>query len=244
MAKQLGYDGNGKSSATEESNAPKPFEWRLLRRAILLNLVVVALGAGGLGAGYWYYQSLLKKTAEMETNLTTLEKNLKSLGDTQRLIDSDDYKTFLRLKSLGFFNAKASAGDSSAWRIVMEEQLLHLQEKTAAWLKQDKQLLAIRDASFTYTQPELLQVPMNKEHVGRLTVYGSRLNLQAKLMHEGYMLDLLNYIRILPIDGLLTLQSCDLSRLQTPIKPAQTEQANLRLNCVFQWYIARLEAGA
>lgn len=242
MVKQLSYSSAEKPSSVEKKDTPKRFEWSLLRRAIFLNLLVIMVGGCVLAGSYWYYQLLLQWNKQMDTDLEYVEKSHQVLQETQSLIDSDEYKTFLRLKSQGFFNAKALTADSENWRIIMEEQLLHLQERTAAWFKQDKQALAIREASFTYSQPELLQVPMSKEHIGRLTVYGSRLDLQAQLMHEGYMLDLLNYIRTLPIDGLLTLQSCDLSRLYTHIESKQTEQANLKLICVFQWYIARIEA--
>ncbi|OUD14559.1 hypothetical protein [Thioflexithrix psekupsensis] len=219
-----------------------PTLWVIFRQPLQWLLLLASLSMLSLGGSFSYFLVKEKQKIASDLEFSTLEKKHFDLQEMRDLVDNQEDKLFFHLKEMGFYQFQAKDLGMAAWRIVMEEPLLNLQNQINLWVKPREK--GIPQFNFTYGQPELKSQTAIKvnDRDYQLVVYQSKLTLQAYLMHEGYVLDLLQHIKNIPLIGLLLLQQCQLNRLQEKIDPEKVNMPNLQLNCNFEWTIARTEA--
>jgi hypothetical protein len=231
-----------KNVTADATSSATPALWVIFRQPLQWLLILSVISLLSLGGSYSYFLVKEKQKTATDLEFSTLEKKHIDLQEMRDLIDNQEDRLFFQLKEIGFYQAEANDLGMAAWRIMMEEPLLNLQNQINLWVTPRNK--GIPQFNFTYSQPELKSQTAIKinEHHYQLAVYQSRLTLQAYLMHEGYVLDLLRHIKNTPLIGLLLLQQCQLSRLQEKIDPEKVNMPNLQLNCNFEWTIARTEA--
>jgi len=74
-----------------------------------------------------------------------------------------------------------------------------------------------------------------------IKIYQTQLTLKLGVLHEGNLLQTIEKLMALPIEGILILNKCSLKPLTEKIDLNKASEAYFEALCVFSWYLATLD---
>ena len=74
-----------------------------------------------------------------------------------------------------------------------------------------------------------------------IKIYHTQLTLKLGVLHEGKLLQTIEKLMALPIQGILILKQCSLKPLTEKIDLNKASEAYFEALCVFSWYLATLD---
>jgi hypothetical protein len=146
-------------------------------------------------------------------------QHLKKISD---LVQNDYLSKFNELKNTGFIQNKT---------VNIQTQRLELFTKIEATLK--KLPLITAHYAVSETKADSTQK--------LIKIYQTQLTLKLGVLHEGNLLQTIEKLMALPIEGLLILKKCSLKPLTEKIDLNKASEAYFEALCVFSWYLATLD---
>jgi hypothetical protein len=74
-----------------------------------------------------------------------------------------------------------------------------------------------------------------------IKIYHTQLTLKLGVLHEGKLLQTIEKLMALSIEGILILNQCSLKPLTEKIDLNKASEAYFEANCIFSWYLATLD---
>jgi hypothetical protein len=146
-------------------------------------------------------------------------QHLKKISD---LVQNDYLNKFNELRNTGFIQNKT---------VNIQTQRLELFTKIEATLKKLPLITAYYAVSET-------KADSTQEFI---KIYQTQLTLKLGVLHEGNLLQTIEKLMALPIEGLLILKKCSLKPLTEKIDLNKASEAYFEALCVFSWYLATLD---
>ena len=188
-------------------------DWKILRGALGLCAVCVLLsGALVFGTDY-FWQQMNREYTTHYTRFREVSRKYLAVDDDERVIH-DEYPKFVALYHRGVL------GDEHRLSWI---EALRLAATTLALPKLDYKL----DAQQLFTPPFAL-------NSGPFAVNASNMHLSLELLHEGDLINLLDYLDR-HAEGLYSVEQCTLTRNVVTATTAGVNAANLRAECVLRW---------
>lgn len=100
---------------------------------------------------------------------------------------------------------------------------------------------------FTKIEASLKKLPLITAHYAVsetkafTNIYQTQLTLKLGVLHEGKLLETIEKLMALHIQGILILNKCSLKPLTEKIDLNKTSEAYFEALCVFSWYLATLD---
>ncbi len=197
-----------------------PIDWKTIRVPGILFLVALALCFGAIEGGI-YYQDAQKKILRKET------RRLKKMQRKHNMAASDieqvhvNYPRFQEMEQRGIIGVE----NRIAWveNLTLQARGMHLKTLTYA------------------ISPPRDWAPSFMKMSGDVGVYVSDMTLEARLLHEGDLLQLLERLRT-SNRGLFTVGNCEMKRLRDKIMRSSVD-SNLESRCTLMWFNVRSKSG-
>ncbi len=151
----------------------------------------------------------------------TVDAEYQQLKKISNLVKNDYLNKFNELISTGFLKKKT---------VNIQTQRLELFTKIETTLKK----LPLITAYYAVSETKV-------DSTQKVKIYQTQLTLKLGVLHEGKLLQTIEKLMTLPIQGLLTLNKCSLKPLTKKINLNKTSAAYFEALCVFSWYLATLE---
>ena len=194
-------------------------DWRILRGALAMLLIALALGIGMLVGSYYFWTEKQQFLTKSERSLRDIKVKYTTIDDEERIIE-EYLPLYQELESKG---------------IIGREQRLN-------WIE------ILREASRELKLPQLrysIQTQSRYEpdfpvETGAFEIYASVMQLNLGLLHEG---DLPRLLAVINRDavGLYSVSKCAIER-QGREFARQATVANLTANCALRWFTIRQRA--
>lgn len=188
-------------------------EWNVLRGALMVFGIVVAIGAILVGATNYRVHLLADENKSYQAALNQIRDRYNTAVQERQLIERylPEYR---KLEKVGF------VGD----------------ENRLDWIDLLRQLaVRHRVLGLAYdVQPRNAIVPPSTLNVGEFQLQGSEMQLRLSVLHEGNMLGLLQDLSTQNA-GIFSLHSCSIERTQRDIA-ISSQTANLTAICTLVWH--------
>jgi len=152
----------------------------------------------------------------------TVDAEYQHLKKISGLIKNDYLSKFDELRNTGFIQNKT---------VNIQTQRLELFTKIEATLKK----LPLITAHYAVSETKADSI---EEFI---KIYQTQLTLKLGVLHEGNLLQTIEKLMALPIQGLLVLKKCSLKPLTEKIDLNKASEAYFEALCVFSWYLATLD---
>ena len=187
-------------------------EWSMLRGALVVLAIAVAVSVGMLGVSYQFWESADKSLKSTQNQLRAARAKYRTVDEQEAMI-ATFYPQFLELRSRGIIG----------------------REKRLDWienLSRADEILKL--PSFAYSI--VTQAPFTAEFPlagGAYRLYASQMNLTLGLLHGQDLFNLLGRLDD-SAEGLYSDDRCSLVR--TPDAPGSPRQAHLTSSCQLRWF--------
>jgi len=197
-------------------------EWPILRRS-LITFGVCLLVCVGLIAGSHYFKQIKQKQYNKNHRLfLEISRRYLAVDQEKQLIDQY-YSEFVRAYDNG---------------LIGDEHRLNWMET----LRQSDAIIKLPALGYEVLSQRPFS-PAFSVNTGPYQLYASEMHLTLGLLHEGDLLDLLNYLDQ-HAEGLYSVSECQFNRSQQQIDlETAPDQANISARCVLQWFTIDLAEG-
>ncbi|OQW95051.1 MAG: hypothetical protein BWK79_03695 [Beggiatoa sp. IS2] len=210
-------------------------DWSVFKWAFVALLFSILAGGVFVVGGQKYEQYWIERQPKENARLKEVSKRYQKASDASDIVSSGDLDMYYKLVQEDFF---------------YEDEKISTKEQFVALIQQVKIFLAtlLAEKPFSGIKPKLEftatdQIPYPVEQFGmakELKVYGTPLQFEIELLHDGDMLKLLQEFQVKQSVGFVKLHRCEVERLRkTNLENAS--QPHLKLKCTLMWYTAHLE---
>lgn len=164
------------------------------------------------------YEQYLNALKQRQTNqFNKVDAEYQELKKISNLVQNDYLNKFYDLINTGLIKKKI---------VDIQAQRLQLFTKIEASLKK----LPLITAHYAVSETKAFT-----------NIYQTQLTLKLGVLHEGKLLETLEKLMALHIQGILILNKCSLKPLTEKIDLNKTSEAYFEALCVFSWYLATLD---
>jgi len=164
------------------------------------------------------YEQHLNALKQRQTNqFNKVDAEYQELKKISNLVQNDYLNKFYDLINTGLIKKKI---------VDIQAQRLQLFTKIEASLKK----LPLITAHYAVSETKAFT-----------NIYQTQLTLKLGVLHEGKLLETIEKLMALHIQGILILNKCSLKPLTEKIDLNKTSEAYFEALCVFSWYLATLD---
>ncbi len=200
---------------------PADIEWSILRGALIM-LGVCLLMNIGLVQGSDYF----KQTRQTQYN----KNNSSFLGISRRYLAVDQEEQLINQ----YYSEFVQAGNNG---LIGEEHRLNWIET----LRRSDEKIKFPSLGYEILSRQEF-IPEFQVDSGPYRFYFSEMNLKAGLLHEGDLLELLDYLDK-HAEGAYSVSECQFRRLEQEINESASDKPNISLECVLKWITLDLADG-
>jgi len=194
-------------------------EWRQIQTPLILFGIICL---AGVGWWYWAYQYKEQMLVQQKNQRNEYDKINKLLEETEKTVAviQQSYQLFQKFKKKGFL--------SKTHRLSWRTEMSRLEKK-----------YQIPYFNFNFSERRHFTLPSTITLDSDFTLYVSEMTLEMEVLHEGIWLNILQELEQPQFAGIHRTQQCSAAYLGQTNKPSN--EANLRVSCQIQWYIASIE---
>jgi hypothetical protein len=209
-------------------------DWGVFKWSLVTLLLAIIIGGILIIGGQQYQQYWVARIPEEEGRAAAIKQKLQKAQAASEIVGRGDLKLYDELIAEGFFQ---------------KDQTLSTKEQFILLTQEFKNFLftILAEEPFSGIKPKLEfsgtdQIPYPVEQFGitpELKVYGTPLQFEIELLHDGDVLKLLQAFQTRPSVGFIKFRRCEVERLRKT--DVGTTQPHLKLKCLLIWYTARIE---